>query len=161
MHVRSLTSKILIGALISILGQSPVLLASEPNGEGETEAASATLKQQLLTDDKIAELCRASIANKYDMVDITDENGAIRRIPRCVANYEAMRTVAEGYLNEEAAAEGQIVEAINLCTSNPDQAACLEAGRTLASKAAEMHDSLSRNAAEAQERLAAAIAIHQ
>jgi hypothetical protein len=123
--------------------------------------ASAKLQQQLLTDENIADLCRASIKQKYDMVEAQDENGVTRKVPRCVANYEAMRAVAQNYLKQEDAATGQIVQAISSCVENPDQSACLEAGHDLAAKAADMHEALSRNASDAKERLAAAIAIHR
>lgn len=119
----------------------------------EKAPVSEKLKEQLVNNEKIAELCRASIKHKYDMVDTVDENGSARKIPRCVANYEAMRSVAGSYLEQEESAKAEIHSAIASCQESPDQAACLEAGKKLAAKAADLHDNLSQNAQTAIEHL--------
>lgn len=145
MYVRS-TSPYFVGLLSLLCLTAPAFAEEAP--------VSEKLKEQLLTDEKISELCHASIKHKYDMVDAVDENGSARKVPRCVANYEAMRTVADSYLKQEDAAKSEIGTAITSCQENPDQASCLEAGKTIATKAADLHDNLSQNADSAIELLA-------
>jgi hypothetical protein len=146
MYVRSNASPYLLGLIGLLCLIAPAFADEAP--------VSEKLKDQLLTDEKIAELCHASIKHKYDMVDTVDENGSARKVPRCVANYEAMRSVADSYLKQEDAAKTEIGTVIAGCQENPDQASCLEAGKTLAAKAADLHDSLSHNAETALELLA-------
>jgi hypothetical protein len=148
MHVRSKTSPYYLGFLALACLSLPAI--------AEEAAAPVTdkLKEQLLTDEKISELCFASIKQKYDMVDFVDENGSARKVPRCVANYEAMRSVADNYLKQEESAKTEIISVITTCQENPDQATCLDAGKNLAAKAADLHDSLSNNAETAIELLA-------
>jgi len=150
MYVRSNASIPVLG-LLGLLCLAPLTRAEEPAGE----PVSAKLQQQLLTDENIADLCRASIKQKYDMVDVEDEIGAIHKVPRCVANYQAMRDVADAYLKQEETAKQEIAAVITNCEENPEQASCLDAGRNIASKAADLHEGLSKTAETAIERLAA------
>lgn len=140
MYVRAYASPYLMGLF------GLIFLALPAMAEEAAAPVSEKLKEQLLTDEKIAELCHASIKHKYDMVDAVDENGSARKVPRCVANYEAMRNVAGSYLKQEESAQSEIGTAIATCQENPDQASCLEAGKMLAAKAADLHESLSHNA---------------
>jgi lysine/ornithine N-monooxygenase len=146
MYVRANTSTYLMSLLGLLCLTLPAMANEAP--------VSDKLKERVVTDEKIADLCRASIKHKYDMVDIVDENGSARKVPRCVANYEAMRAVADSYLKQEESAKTEIITVIASCQENPDQTSCLEAGKNLAAKAADLHDNLSHNAETAIELLA-------
>ena len=94
------------------------------------------------------------------MVKLEDEDGAVRRVPRCVARYETMRAAADSYLQQEGSAVKEIATAIVNCEANPNQTSCLDSGRALVAKAAEMHEALSQNAESAMERLAGDTSSH-
>src|SRR6184192_3125302 len=58
----------------------------------------------VLTDAEIASRCTASIQGQVDMVSVENNEGVTQRVPRCVATYQNMRAIAQGFTDAEEAA---------------------------------------------------------
>ncbi|MGZ3711521.1 MAG: hypothetical protein ACXVBE_07180 [Bdellovibrionota bacterium] len=100
-----------------------------------------TVDTFVLTDAEIATRCAASIKGHVDMVDADEGNGIARRVPRCVATYENMRAIAEGYSEAEEAAREQVIARVAKIDCN-NQQDCAEAGQKMAELSIEAHQNL-------------------
>lgn len=111
---------------------------------------SGELDEYNLSDEQIAERCKAAIAGKVDLV--TTEDG--RRITSCEHTYETARAVATNYQAAEKDESGKIGQAKNNCDANNTQEKCLKAGDDSIAGAESAHESLATNAEKGEETLA-------
>lgn len=103
-----------------------------------------------LSDEQIAQRCRASIATKFDMVEVKDENGDSVKVPRCVVRYEGMRTVANDYTNNELQVRDSLKNQSGECSN---QANCVGAGVTIANVALDGYNKMVTVSEEARTTL--------
>lgn len=135
-------------------------LASEASG-GTTalnsnmdSSPSFDIKQNILSDDEIAEKCKSSIAKKTDMVTYKDADGNPKRAPRCVQVYEAMRETAQSYSNRQAQAVEEVKSKVTTCDS---QQSCVAAGTSLVETAKTSHEELGQIAKEGANKISAIV----
>lgn len=115
----------------------------------ENSVTSTKLKAYELSDAEITLRCRASIAQKLDMV----ENAEGKLVPKCVHTYETARAVATSYLNAERSAQLMVSSKENSCDENSSQESCLKAGQNVAIDAMKAHQAMESSASKGEERL--------
>jgi hypothetical protein len=135
-------------ALINALALALAIMALP--AYAEEGVSSVELDEYNLSDEQIAERCKAAIAGKLDL--ITTEDG--RRITTCQHTYETARAVATNYQTAEKGESDRIGQANNNCDANNTQEKCLRAGDDSISGAESAHESLATNAEKGEETLA-------
>ncbi len=113
------------------------------------EVNSAELDSYNLSDDEIASLCSAAIAQKLDMVMTSDG----RKITSCQETYETARTVARSYRDAEGAALNQVNSGKVNCDGNANQVQCLKAAEATSEAAEGAFQNLEDNAAQGEQIL--------